>query len=399
MAEQVSKVSGIVQIDGTPVERTVRAFGYEAQTHAIDGNEVKLSRTLGHATSDPATGEYTIDLLAGYADPIFVVAFDDYGTDFTPGMAVAVGDRIHPTTPNGHVWETTGAGTLPSEEPTWVVDTETAQLYGTASMIARPFWRPMVHGPVVPELTGVVEWTPASLFQNGEAGAWYDPSDLTTLFQDAAGTTPVTADGDPVGLMMDKSGNGQSVAQTASTRRPTYRTDGTKHWLEFDGDNDFLTGAPTAAFDGDFSALWTGQSNLVEHIGAVFATSGDANRIVGFIDNRDRTDRRLGAVQNGLWLNNPIDPELTPHVWAIEREGLQSRGNIDGQTAYPNPNPVSSLATNDRIVLGRQMPEVAGAYSSLSGRLYGMIVAPLMSAQDKYKARMYLAKASGAPET
>jgi len=47
--------------------------------------------------------------------------------------------------------------------------------------------------------------SPASLFANGEQGAWYDPSDLTTLYQDAAGTTPVTADGDPVGLMLDKS--------------------------------------------------------------------------------------------------------------------------------------------------------------------------------------------------
>jgi len=35
--------------------------------------------------------------------------------------------------------------------------------------------------------------------------AWYDPSDLSTLFQDAAGTTPVTSAGDPVGLMLDKS--------------------------------------------------------------------------------------------------------------------------------------------------------------------------------------------------
>ena len=34
---------------------------------------------------------------------------------------------------------------------------------------------------------------------------WYDPSDLTTLYQDAAGTTPVTAVEQAVGLMLDKS--------------------------------------------------------------------------------------------------------------------------------------------------------------------------------------------------
>lgn len=48
-------------------------------------------------------------------------------------------------------------------------------------------------------------FTPASLFSNAEPGAWYDPSDLTTLFQDTAGTTPVTAPGQTVGLMLDKS--------------------------------------------------------------------------------------------------------------------------------------------------------------------------------------------------
>ena len=154
----VSTVAGVVQIDGTPAQRKVRAFGYGETAHTINGADVTLSRSLGHATSDPQTGEYTIDLLGGYDKEVFVVAFDDYGADFKPDLAVTVGDRVHPTTPNGHVWECTGSGTLPSEEPVWVIDTETAQIYGTASMIARPFYRPMVHGPVTPE---VVQQDPA----------------------------------------------------------------------------------------------------------------------------------------------------------------------------------------------------------------------------------------------
>ena len=48
-------------------------------------------------------------------------------------------------------------------------------------------------------------FTPAALFTPGVNGAWYDPSDYTTLYQDAAGTAPVTAVGQPVGLMLDKS--------------------------------------------------------------------------------------------------------------------------------------------------------------------------------------------------
>ena len=50
----------------------------------------------------------------------------------------------------------------------------------------------------------LVSWTPASLFTPGVNGAWYDPSDYTTLFRDAAGTLPVTAVEQPVGLMLDK---------------------------------------------------------------------------------------------------------------------------------------------------------------------------------------------------
>ena len=44
-----------------------------------------------------------------------------------------------------------------------------------------------------------------SLFANGEQGFVYDPNDLTTMFQNAAGTVPVTGAGQPVGLMLDKS--------------------------------------------------------------------------------------------------------------------------------------------------------------------------------------------------
>ncbi len=48
-------------------------------------------------------------------------------------------------------------------------------------------------------------FTPASLFAQGEPGAWYDASDLGTMFTDSAGTTPVTAVEQAVGLILDKS--------------------------------------------------------------------------------------------------------------------------------------------------------------------------------------------------
>lgn len=64
--------------------------------------------------------------------------------------------------------------------------------------------------------------SPAALFVNGEVGVWFDPSDLTTLFQDSAGVTPVTAPNQPVGLMLDKSGRGNHATQATAASRPTY---------------------------------------------------------------------------------------------------------------------------------------------------------------------------------
>lgn len=43
------------------------------------------------------------------------------------------------------------------------------------------------------------------LFSGNTPGFWYDPNDLSTMFQDASGTVPVSTGGQPVGLMLDKS--------------------------------------------------------------------------------------------------------------------------------------------------------------------------------------------------
>ena len=42
------------------------------------------------------------------------------------------------------------------------------------------------------------------LLWGGAQGAWYDPSDLSTMFQERTGETPVTATGQTVGLILDK---------------------------------------------------------------------------------------------------------------------------------------------------------------------------------------------------
>jgi hypothetical protein len=66
-------------------------------------------------------------------------------------------------------------------------------------------------------------FSPVALFAGGVQGAWYDPSDFSTLFQNSAGTTPVTAVEQPVGYMADKSGRGNHATQATSASRPTLR--------------------------------------------------------------------------------------------------------------------------------------------------------------------------------
>jgi len=102
----------------------------------------------------------------------------------------------------------------------------------------------IVKGIVASISRGIVDapsWSPLELFALGEEGGWFDPSDLSTLWQDTAGTTPAVV-GDPVGRIDDKSGRGNNAIQATAGNRPILRQDGDgAYYLEFDGADDVLT--------------------------------------------------------------------------------------------------------------------------------------------------------------
>lgn len=73
-------------------------------------------------------------------------------------------------------------------------------------------------------------FTPGALFRRNEQGLWYDLADMSTLFQDTAGTVPVTAVGQPVGLIRDKSGRGNHLQAMGTPG--TLQADGTRRYVD-----------------------------------------------------------------------------------------------------------------------------------------------------------------------
>ena len=129
------------------------------------------------------------------------------------------------------------------------------------------------------------------LFANNEQGFAYDPNDLSTMFQDAAGTVPVTGAGQPVGLILDKSGRNNHAYQTTSSSRPILRKNATTgaYYLEFDGSDDFLQTSNIDFTGTDKVSLFVGlymsksvlqmimetSTNYVANVGAFELNSGE----------------------------------------------------------------------------------------------------------------------------
>ena len=161
-------------------------------------------------------------------------------------------------------------------------------------------------------------WSPADLTA---LAAWYDPSDLTTLFQDSAGTTPVTAAGQPVGLILDKSGNGYHASQPTSTARPLFQIDGSGNcYLAFDGVDDSLSTSAIDMTGTDKVTVFGGNSSL--------STSGIQIR-TEFSTNSDSTPGTFSLV-------SPVGI-----IWDYFQLNGTSRVDVDVvDAAYVNPKTI-----------------------------------------------------------
>ena len=113
--------------------------------------------------------------------------------------------------------------------------------------------------PVVPV------WTPAQLFQNGEIGYWLDSSDLSTLFQDSAGTVPVTASGQPIGLWKNKIAQPIfNLAQATAAARPLLNITSGKMAIRYDGVDDQLLVASSGTIANSGCTFALGQKKSAD---------------------------------------------------------------------------------------------------------------------------------------
>jgi hypothetical protein len=160
-------------------------------------------------------------------------------------------------------------------------------------------------------------FSPLSLFASGEQGAWYDPSDLTTLFQDSAGLTPVTAVGQFVGRINDKSGRGNHATQATSGARPALQQEaGGQYYLAIDGTDDVLSSAThpqfVAPFDFFAAINITGGATIFTNIFSLSQIGGTltADGTEGLFSRNDGATRSM-AVGSRIGVGTPENAILS----------------------------------------------------------------------------------------
>lgn len=211
-------------------------------------------------------------------------------------------------------------------------------------------------------------FTPASLFAAGEQGGWYDPSDITTLFQDTAGTVPVTATGQTVARINDKSGRGNNLTQANAAARPLYTTDaGGRPLLRFDGTDDFLAGTmPVAQMGGNLSKtmFWAGRhTTTIAFDNRTKASYGTAGGVFSLIQSTDRLFAQWSSdvTQAGAATTNR-------EVWAAIKNVNELSLNVNGvQVIPPTTRPAVNIVSNV-FEIGRF---ITGSF--MNGDCYGLI--------------------------
>jgi len=211
-----------------------------------------------------------------------------------------------------------------------------------------------------------------SLFSNGEQGAIYIPRPVVNgaqaLFQDAAGTVPVTSDGDPVGKMLDQSGNGNNATQEVNGRRLVYRTDGVLHWLQVDGVDDNM-GHPYSSGTSNLTLAASGSTTKNSERQQLISAGEPNFKLTSLIWVRVSNSDSWGTFSNGekasgdSAFNTPI-VMINVGNYTSEVQNLYTNGQLAATFTGMFPGD-----SNDRRFIGSQY---AGGTGLMEGRIYGI---------------------------
>lgn len=86
-------------------------------------------------------------------------------------------------------------------------------------------------------------WSPSDL--GADVIAWWDFSDFSRLYQDSGRTTLVTAAGQTVGSVTDRSASGIHLTQPTASKEPAVVAVGSLYGLSFDGVDDWMYASST----------------------------------------------------------------------------------------------------------------------------------------------------------
>lgn len=212
-------------------------------------------------------------------------------------------------------------------------------------------------------------------------GFWLDATDRNTLFQDSAGTTPVTADADPVGKWVNKSGTGTSVIQATAGSRPLYKTaqQNGKPGVRFDGVDDALR---VASINLTIKT-WVFCLKRISNTGNVSGISTLVNKSSDGLNcrtNNDTTYRADGVSADAadlVFSGGTIRINGTAgFTFSLGTAHVASFRNAGGAAVYDNISFGRRDGTNDRLWNG-EFYEVIGYDTSLSDANVALVEAYL----------------------
>ena len=227
-------------------------------------------------------------------------------------------------------------------------------------------------------------WTPADIFTGAVRGAWWDPSDLSTLWQDVSRTIPVTTTGQSVAMMDDKSGNGHHLSQGSAGRYPLLQHDGTNYYLDFDGSDDFMSygiGSQLRMQTDDFNAVLGMKTDTTAGDTCPFARSLQNSEAGRYWMSINSGTFSSGYQYNGssFTLATKSFTSTANHVMTmtVDRSANNSMTLREDAAATTGSYTAESNnhANNRRFLLGAfNDPTDIGQVAYFNGRIYGMIL-------------------------